>query len=247
MKKILFLALAVAMLFAAAYAGPPYTTDDPEVIPYGSWEFYLFYQFVNETPAATGAAPGLEINYGALPWLQLHMIAPLSFYADSKGVKDIGFGDVELGAKARFLDESDIIPQAGIFPHVEVPTGDDARNLGSGKARIFIPLWLEKSWVNFSTYGGGGYWIEQANNRQNWWYLGWVLKYKINPALKVGLELNYSTAQYKEGPPLNSANIGLEWNVTDNQNLILSYGQSMFGDETYTGYLGYMLTFGGLK
>lgn len=242
MKKIVLISLFLFLISLHAQARPPYTTDDPDVTAVGALETYIFFQFVNSTPAVTGIIPGLEVNYGLFDWLQLHMIAPLSSYSDAGGIKAAGFGDLELGLKARFLPESDIFPQAGIFPHVELPTGDADRRLGSGKARVFIPLWLQKTWTNFSTYGGAGYWIEQAADRQNWWYAGWVLRLKIDTGLLVGLELNYNTAQYKTGPPMNSANIGFEWDFAENQGILLSYGMSMFGDETYTGYLGYRLT-----
>ena len=46
------------------------------------------------------------MNYGALPGLQLHVIAPLAYAHASGGSTFYGVADVELGAKFRFIDES---------------------------------------------------------------------------------------------------------------------------------------------
>ena len=55
-----------------ALAGPPYVTDDPEPVEYHHWEVYLASQLAHEPGAWSGTAPHIEVNYGALPNLQLH-------------------------------------------------------------------------------------------------------------------------------------------------------------------------------
>jgi hypothetical protein len=50
-------------------------------------------------------APHLEVNYGAVPNLQLHTIAPMILYAPGQGASSYGYGDTELGAKYRFVRE----------------------------------------------------------------------------------------------------------------------------------------------
>lgn len=228
----------------AAMAGPPYLTDDPDPVAAGAWELYGFYQFTNYTPEAVGSLPGLEVNYGLLGWMQLHLIVPAAFYADDSGYKHMGPGDTETGIKIRFIDQSGAIPMIGTFPHIEIPTGDSARGLGTGDVRVFLPLWLQMTWVNFMTYGGGGYWIETGRDRLNSAYLGWVLRLKIIPGVIAGLEINYSTAQVKGGSPMNGADVGLDIALSENSRLLLSYGTSITGDETYFGYIGYRMTFG---
>ena len=46
-------------------------------------------------------------------------------------------------------------PMIGVFPLVEAPTGDARRGLGAGHTREFLPLWLQKSFGGWTTYGGG--------------------------------------------------------------------------------------------
>ena len=68
-----------------------------------------------------------------------------------------GLGDIELGVKYRFLSETARRPQIGIFPMLEVPSGDPRRGLGNGQVWARLPLWLQKSSGPWTTYGGAGY------------------------------------------------------------------------------------------
>ena len=49
------------------------------------------------------------------------------------GDSHAGLGDTELGVKYRMVSETSDCPQVGLFPLLEVPTGDETRNLGSGQ------------------------------------------------------------------------------------------------------------------
>ena len=108
---ILFVILFVALLWPAPlFAGPPYITDDPEPVEYQHWEFYLATQHELTPDGAVGTLPHVEINYGAVPNLQLHLIAPLAYARPSDGGIHYGPGDIELGAKLRFVQESGWVP-----------------------------------------------------------------------------------------------------------------------------------------
>jgi hypothetical protein len=139
-----------------AQAGPPFVTDDPEPVEHKHWEIYLASQLAHDSSGWSGTSPHVEINYGAIPNLQLHLIAPVAFNAPAAGSRQFGYGDTELGIKYRFLQETARLPMAGVFPLVELPTGDAARGLGAGHPQVFLPLWLQKSSGPWTTYGGGG-------------------------------------------------------------------------------------------
>src|SRR5947208_2934500 len=47
--------------------------------------------------------------------------------------------------------------QVGTFPITILPTGAESRGLGAGHVRQFLPLWVQKSFGDWTTYGGGGY------------------------------------------------------------------------------------------
>src|SRR5512146_3199032 len=99
--------LAALAMGRSAPAGPPYTTDDPEPVPLHGWELYLSVTRLVQASDRTGDAPHFEVNYGAAPGLQLHAIVPLSYARPAGGPTTSGLGDVELGAKLRFVEETE--------------------------------------------------------------------------------------------------------------------------------------------
>ena len=115
-----------AVISSPGYAGPPFITDDPEPVDLGHWEVYAFTSGTHVRGDTGGTLTGVEVNYGAAPNLQLHVIAPLAFDSPAGGSTQVGPGDLELGAKYRFVapGEDDWYPQIGIFPLIEVPAGD---------------------------------------------------------------------------------------------------------------------------
>ncbi len=135
----------VSAFAATAFGGPPFVTDDPEPVEYRHWEIYLASQHAKDKDGWSGTAPHFEINYGAWPNLQLHLIAPLAYSKPNDGPSHYGFGDLELGAKYRFIQEADWRPMVGTFLIFDLPTGSSSRGLGSGHLRTFFPIWLQKS------------------------------------------------------------------------------------------------------
>jgi hypothetical protein len=229
---------------ASVLAGPPYITDDPEPVEYQHWEIYFASLFFKQPEAWTGTGPHLEVNYGPFPNVQLHLIAPLVFYAPSEGSDSYGYGDTELGIKFRFVQEGDWIPQVGTFPLLEVPTGSHDRNLGSGHLQTFLPLWLQKSVGQWTVYGGGGYWINPGPHNRNWWYTGIVIQDRILANLMPGFEIFHGSSEEIGGPREIGINLGLIWDLSDAQHIILSAGPAIEGSNQLQGYFAYQLTFG---
>jgi len=218
-------------------------TDDPEPVGYRHWELYLATQREVTPDGATGTAPHLEVNFGAAPDLQLHFIAPLAYARPKGGSTTYGLGDVELGAKLRFVEEGEWMPMVGAFPLVELPAGSERRGLGAGHVRFFIPLWLQKSFGPWTTYGGGGYWVNPGNGNQNYWYVGWQAQRKLSKLATVGGEVFYTTADRVGGDGNLRFNLGLVLDFTDHHHVLLSAGRSISGDTLFQGYLSYQLTF----
>jgi hypothetical protein len=130
----------------AIYAGPPFFTDDPDPVEYKHGELYTASTFIRDKGGSSGTLPHFEFNYGVWHELQFHVLAPFVFNHDKEMGTTYGYGDTELGAKYRFIQETNCIPQVGTFPLVELPTGNDERSLGTGKTQLFLPLWLQKNW-----------------------------------------------------------------------------------------------------
>ncbi len=240
----LLLASAVLLGAPTAHAGPPYTTDDPEPVEYHHWEVYLASLTNHDRDGWTGTAPHLELNYGAVPELQLHVIAPLAYSAPARGPATFGYGDTELGAKLRFLDERKWTPMIGTFPLLEVPTGSRARGLGNGSAQVFIPFWLQKSFGDWTTYGGWGVWLDAGNANRHWWFFGWLLQRKVFDRFSVGLEIFHTTPEELGAESDTRFNVGSTFDITPNHHLMVSAGRSIVGFGLFQAYFAYQLTFG---
>jgi hypothetical protein len=232
------LATCLTISAAPVWAGPPYLTDDPEPVELRHWEFYLASQWTATRHAAEGTAPHFEVNYGALPELQLHMIVPAALTLTSGQSAHYGPGDVELGAKYRFVDESEWRPQIGTFPLVLVPTGSAARGLGAGKTQVFVPLWVQKSFGRWTTYGGGG--VRLASGERDG-IAGWLVQRQMIEGLTLGAEA-FLTVPFKGGPAEIRLNLGTVIDFTSHHHLLLSGGPAFGGETGGQGYAAYQLT-----
>jgi hypothetical protein len=227
-----------------AYAGPPFVTDDPEPVEYQHWEFYIASIQSKTGGDWSGTAPHLELNYGVVPNLQLHVIAPLAYDSPPDASSHYGVGDLELGAKYRFIDETNWWPQVGIFPLVELPVGSARENLGNRHAQAFFPLWLQKSWGNWTAYGGGGYGLNSVSGNGNWNFVGAVLQNQIMTNLLVGIEVYHQSASQTDFPNQGTAfNVGLVYDFNENQHLLFSAGRSIDGPIDFQCYVAYQFTF----
>jgi hypothetical protein len=145
---------AVVSLPISAIAGPPFRTDDPEPVDYTHWEFYTFTSGTHISGDTSGVGAAFEFNYGLIPNGQLHIVAPTAFDSPAGSPTLFGYGDTEIGFKYRFIEEEKdgSRPQVGIFPLVELPTGNQNNGLGAGHVRAFLPLWVQKSFGDWTTY-----------------------------------------------------------------------------------------------
>jgi hypothetical protein len=227
-----------------AWAGPPFVTDDPEPVEYRHWEIYVASQHAKDKEGWSGTAPHFEVNYGVLPNLQLHLIAPLAYVRPNDGSSHYGFGDLELGAKYRFIQETDWRPQVGTFPIFDLPTGSSSRGLGSGHLRTFLPIWVQKSLGPWQSYGGGGYWINPGSENKNYWFFGWQFQRELSKAIALGAEVFYNTPTAKGEGGRTGFNVGTIVNFTDEHHLLFSTGHDIHGQNRFSLYIGYQWTFG---
>lgn len=246
MNRLVLLSIwmILIMLPSHAWAGPPFQTDDPETVEYRHWEFYIASTYRLNKDGAAGSIPELEVNYGAIPNVQLHLIVPLAYNSPSGEAAQYGLGDIELGVKFRFIQETEWIPMVGIFPLVELPTGNQNEGLGNGKAQFFIPLWLQKSWGPWTSYGGGGYWVNPGDGNKDWWFFGWEVQRELSKALTLGGELIYRTADTDGGDNSFGFNVGAIINLTENHHILFSAGSDFSGPTRFQCYIGYQFTFG---
>jgi hypothetical protein len=237
--------LGIVSAFAgAANAGPPFLTDDPEPVLFEHWEFYLF-STVDATHGNTNAlVPAFEFNIGALPDLQLHLVIPLAHASPADAPSTYGVGDWEFGLKYRFVQETDNCPQVGIFPMLEIPTGDPDRGLGNGQAWWRLPVWLQKSWGPWTTYGGGGYAVNPAPGERNYCFGGWLLQCNFGEKLTLGGEVFAQGTSSDATRSFAVVNVGGFFKITPNLQLLFTGGHTLVGDMHTIGYLGLYWTGG---
>ncbi len=252
-------ALAGSLLCGTAEAGPPYLTDDPEPVDLGHWEIYGFAQGTFVRGASSSLLPAVEVNYGALPELQLHVVAPLSLSSGGGVPGQYGVGDTQFGFKYRLADpgKTDWFPQIGIFPMLVVPSGNAARGLGTGRVHAFLPVWIQKDfWGTWTTDFGGGTWINPGPGNRNYWYAGWLVTHQVTEHLAIGAEIFHQTASStavagQVGFPAGTRdstgfNVGAVYDFTEHHHLLLSGGrglQNVDATNQFSYYAGYQFTF----
>jgi hypothetical protein len=223
------------------YSGPPFFTDDPEPVDLHHFEYYLSSQDIINAHSGSGTLPHFEMNYGPETNMQFHLEAPIGYsYVGNKMY--YGIGDIELGIKYRFVGETSSIPQIGAFPLIEVPTGNVTKGLGNGKAQVYLPLWLQKSWGDWTSYGGAGFWYNPGNDNKNWVYAGWLLQNKLSDLFTIGGELYYHTPRTTTDKQTVGFNFGGFIDINEKNHIIYSIGHSISGENALTAYLGYLIT-----
>jgi hypothetical protein len=186
-----------SLLCGEANAGPPFRTDDPVPVEFGHFELYTAAIGTHVRGDTSGGLPNVELTYGLIPNGQLQIGGELAFDSSEQGTH-FGYGDTQLSFKYRFVEEqtNGFMPQVAIFPAIFFPTGDQRRGLGAGHISVFLPVWLQKSFGEWTTYGGGGYWINQDEKTgdRNFWFFGWLLQRKVTEKLTLGAEIFHQTA-----------------------------------------------------
>ncbi len=237
----------MAFISTMALAGPPFATDDPEPVDYKHWEIYVFSEGTHTVGETEGVLPGFEFNYGLLPEVQLSVTAPFAYHRITDEETQSGYGDTELGLKYRFIqeDEKGWRPQVSFYPSIELSTGKVDKDLDEGHQKEFLPLWLQKSYGPWTTFGGGGYWINPGSENKNYWFFGWALTRKITEKVSLGGELFHQTADVIEGTSSSGFNLGGTYDFTENHHVVFSAGRGIGrGSETnqFSYYLAYEFT-----
>jgi len=243
-----FAGLGVALLSARAFAGPPFQTDDPEPVPFGHYELYLFAAS-DGTPVETDPeAPALEFNWGGLPNVEIHSVFKLGSSIPASGRSSYGLLDTELGVKYRLLEQTRRRPAIAIFPMVELPSGNASRALGVGRTWYRLPLWVEKDFGPWTTYGGGGYQIVHQAGYRSFPFAGWLLQRHVGDKWTVGGEVWYHGPEGAGTPERRYATMldlgGYYYFMNLAAQLIFCLGHTVMGQPETYGYLGLYWTWG---
>ena len=244
MIKKLIVVLIIYFIPMLAFSGPPYDTDDPEPVELNHWEFYSASHLMHNSDGWNATLVHFEVNYGLAKNLQIHAIIPFVLNSPFGMKSQYGLSDIELGAKYRILQEGKNTPMVGIFPLIELPTGSSSNGLGNGKLQIFLPIWFQKSFGKWTTYGGGGYNINTAEDTKNSVFVGWQIQNQVLNDLSIGAEVNYKSPEEEGGKSETRFNFGLIYDLNEHNHILFSAGRSISGNVKAQIYLGYQLTLG---
>ena len=238
--------------------GPPYQTDDPVPVDLHHYEFYVFGAADGTPVEMDSVGPAFEINWGALPRVQLHAILPFGVvaplnnpvYAPSGiGPTEFGLTDMELGAKIAFIKESKHVPQICTFTMFEIPTGNADKGLGVGKVWYKIPIWLQKNVRKWTFDGGAGYQVVPQDGFRNFPYTGWLVKKELSERLELGAEV---FAHGREGGAAaqteasTTVDVGGYYHFKHHpgEQFLFCYGHSVAGQTENYAYVGMYWTWG---
>lgn len=211
---------AVLTLLGAvtASAQQPFVTDDAEVTDAGHWHF----QYSNEFDILRRSAyPNLRqdwsnfvVQYGLLNHVEVNVDFPLIWIQNARGSgmpSVFGLGDVDFAAKWKAVQEEPekIHPALTANFAVEIPTGSEKKQLGSGFADYVLNFILQKTLApNTQLHVNAG--IQFAGNtatgavgiRTPGHILssGFSVTRDVSPVLHLGIDLN--GAEVHDGGPL---------------------------------------------
>lgn len=217
----------------STWAGPPFITDDPEPVDPRAWEINYAITATHAQGQTSAAVPQIDINYGAAPGLQLHVM-PQRQYSNVRNQHGSGIGDTEVGVKYRLTAESDDPADwmISVYPLYETPTGNADRNLGAGNASIYLPVWVQTTRGRWLSFGGGGYWINSGNRSRNGWAGGYCAMYQVTDALQLGGEVFAKTPSVIDGRRTAGFNVGGDLALGKNYALLFSAGRGLINIET---------------
>ena len=222
--------IAAAALYLAAhgpvFAGPPFVTDDPEPVEHRRWEVnYAITETWGNGDVSAGV-PSVDINYGAVPNLQLHA-QPRYSYEKSGDEVHSGVDDTEIGVKYRFLNIGNESSRwmVGVYPMYQLATGVRALGPDRGKRQMFLPLWVQRDTEKWTIYGGWGYRINPGSGFRNSVFTGATAIYQLREGLQFGGELFHETPGTVDGTAVKGFNLGGIVELTPKYNLLFSAGE----------------------
>jgi len=243
--RVLFALALLGALAKFAFAGPPFRTDDPQPVDFRHWEAYVFSTSDKTEDGRATQLPALEVNWGAVRNVQLHLIVPAASSRPPGGPTWFGAGDVEFGVKYRFIQEEGHRPQIGIFPQLELPSGNASRGLGNGRVWARLPLWAQKNWGPWTTYGGGGYAVNRAPGMRSYLLGGWLLQRDLGKRLTLGGEIYSEGSNSVRTRSSSIIDFGGYYNFSSHFSLLFSAGRDVIGGPHTVAYLGLYWTWGG--
>jgi len=199
---------------AFALADTPFVTDGATPAEYGHYALELSAGATHASGGTEGAGPVFELDYGVLPDVQISLVTGQDFVSAPGTPTDWGFHAATFAAKYRFISEDDKgwMPQIAFAPAITVPY---AAEPGERAASFFLPLWAQKSFGDWTVYGGGGFNTNPAPDGHDYWSYGVVAIRQISSRIALGAEFAGETRSAQDGTGTKSLGLGVIYNLSD--------------------------------
>jgi hypothetical protein len=143
-------------------------------------------------------------------------------------------------------DKNGWLPMVSIYPIFTAPTGDASRGLGDGSGRMFLPVWVDKSFGKWIVDGGVGITIGHGSGGRNAGFVGGLLLYQVTDALQLGGEVFLQTAEVRGAPDAPGFNLGGSYDLSRTYHLLFSAGRGLAhqaATNQFSYYLALQVTF----
>lgn len=231
---------------AHGQGGPPLITEDPGTPGAGNWEINIAGTLEQRQDERVLEAPVLDINYGLGERIQLKYEIP-RIVLDEEGEGTInGLGTSEVGIKYRFLDYEHDGVSMSVYPQYEFNnpgSSSEERGLVDDN-ELLLPVQIARPIGPVEVSVELGYALIESESDE--WFYGVAVGYPLNDRITLlGEIFGTATEDFAEDELI--FNLGVEYAINENMNLLFSLGRSFresdSGEPELLGYLGVQFLF----
>ncbi len=236
----------------AALAGRPLTVDDADPVEVGQFELEAGAAWSRGSGCKHGDLPfGLtyggfrNAEIGAGFGVQSEIRTERQEHGGETRKRNRGLGDLTMGAKWRFLESCPLGARHALVPSVKVPTADEDRELGSGRADYDL------TWIASRAIGGkAGAHLNLGYSRiggpdDDAFHYGAALDYQITETVQWAGEVFAETTRAGDSDTAAQVSSGVRWNPAASLMLDAAGGTKVTGEAPdFTATVGLTWTFG---
>jgi len=197
---ILFSLICLVNLTPTAFAAIPLITDDTGTQGKGKFQLEVLGEYDHDKEEGIkGETQGVAaaFTYGILDSLDIVLAVPYAFWREKDGgctEKEDGLADLAIEAKWRFFEREGF--SLALKPGLTLPTGDEDKGLGTGRATEYLFLIASKEASPWAFHLNLAYIRNENKNdeRDDLWHASLASSYEIFKQLKlagdIGMEKN---------------------------------------------------------
>ena len=155
MVRVVTLTVCLIAFPVLAFAARPLATDDAGTVERGSVEVEYGVEYIKGSDHET--AMSLALTTGVLSCLDFGVEVPYLFIDAKEGSDSDGFSDISISTKCNLIKDEDVFPDTALKFSYKTHSGNDDRNLGTGKPEYSLNGIFSKAWEQLSAHLNIGY------------------------------------------------------------------------------------------